>query len=528
MVKRRTAMPAQATSERERIIKTPKHWLLFGLAVLASLGGVYINRSYVMDDALITLRYSYNFAQYNVPIWNPADLTRPSMGYTSLLWLTSNTIPAVFVKNKDVLVVLAKLISIPFLVIVVGVITRKVMSLSMSFALKVLIILAIFLQFGYGFHVNSAMETILFTCLVLLTVRAYAENSYRVAYICGVLAFLTRPEGAILVGLLCFWDLTQRRIKQMLIGGVAFVSVVSVVIAVLHAWYGDILPNSFYIKQTGFFSTASLRYTFLFVFTLALPYALMAGYSAFSIRDRTSRYMWFAAITYLVYYIAVKPLMNVLYRYQWPVLVLLTHASLPTFEYLAASFQKRKTVLTILLLALFVIDIGYGLGAHYFSTVTGTATENLIKIGKKMSEFAVSDRWLVYHDAGFICYYSNWNTYETIGLTNRQIATQQVQATDFYNSPDVQVVLNNFDLTNELGKQKQMMLTEQLSEFGFQHFGNLSTLMEPGRRNFAVGVYVRDMDLANEIFQDINLTPEMRPHPVYNLYRIVKRVLKGR
>src|SRR5438034_5675801 len=75
----RAAVRATATIARREFL------VLSGLAFLLLGCGIYLTRAYVMDDALITLRYSFNLARHGQAIWNQADLAHPSQGYTTVL-----------------------------------------------------------------------------------------------------------------------------------------------------------------------------------------------------------------------------------------------------------------------------------------------------------------------------------------------------------------------------------------------------------------------------------------------------------
>ena len=155
--------------------------------------------------------------------------------------------------------------------------------------------------------------------------------------------------------------------------------------------------------------------------------------------------------------------------------------------------------------------------------------QNLIQIGKTMAFYRDPDLWLSYHDAGAVCYYSDWNTYETVGLTNGQLARKQIQVSDIYARPDVQIILKNFDLT--AGKQQAALdrFTQDLEPYGYQHFRNLPILFVPGQRDFVVAVYTRNTDFADEVFRNINLeaaSPEATLS--YTLYRIAKDLVRER
>lgn len=502
-------------------------WIFLGFSILISLCSVYITRDYFMDDALITLRYSYNFAKFGMPIWNRADFENPSMGYTSLLWMAINAIPALFTTNKDVLVFMAKFFSVVPLIGIVVLISREIFSLPISTPLKFLASFIIFSQFGYGLHVNSAMETMLFSCIVLLTVKAYAEGHYQLAYVFGALSFLTRPEGALLVGLLCFWDLINRRIKNALIGGIAFSFLVVGTLSLLYYWYGDVLPNTFYAKQEVLNMEALVR-TVFFIATLALPFLIMSMYAAFFLKNEMSGYMFFSAVIYLIYYLTVDPIMNAMSRYQWPCLVLVTYASIPALDFLGANIKRYKIMATVLLLMLITLNVSNALGASYFADATGHAMKNLVVIGKAMGEYRDSDKWLVYHDAGTIVYFSDWNTHETIGLTNRPLVKGQIRLTDIYKNPDAQIVMRNFDLMSEGQQADEIEYTKMLALYGYQHVRDFPILLVTDQRNFVIAVYARDMDFANKVFRDVKMIPSLQPNISYVLYNIIKEIVRGR
>jgi hypothetical protein len=438
-----------------------------------------------------------------------------------------NTIPALFTNNKDILILMAKFFSFASLMVIVGLISWEIFSLSISTLFKFLAAFIVFSQVGYGLHVNSAMETMLFSCIVLLTVRAYSDNHYRLAYVFGALSFLVRPEGAILFGLLCFWDLINRRISRAFISGVVFSLLVVGILALLYFWYGDVLPNTFYAKQE-LFNTEALKLTAFFIVTLALPFLIMSFYATFFLKNKKSFYLCFSAIVFIIYYVTVDPRMNVQSRYQWPSLVLLTYASIPTFYFLSTNIKRYKIAITILLLMFVITNIGNGFGASYFADATGHAMKNLVIIGKKMGEYRDPDKWLVYHDAGTICYYSDWNTYETIGLTNRQIAKGQIRQVDIYKKSNAQIVLRNFDLMSEGQQAAELEYTKMLSLYGYQHIQDIPILFVTGQRNFVVAVYARDISFANTIFQNIDLTAPLQPNLSYVLYSIAKKIIRGR
>src|SRR5947208_6800427 len=121
--------------------------------------GVYLTRLYVMDDNLITLRYSFNHARHGHAIWNQADATHPSLGYTTVLWMLINAVPALFSDHKDLLVVCCKLIGLIPMAVMAFLLVGPISRMPVSRTFRAAVVLVIFSQVVYGFHANSGMET---------------------------------------------------------------------------------------------------------------------------------------------------------------------------------------------------------------------------------------------------------------------------------------------------------------------------------------------------------------------------------
>jgi len=274
---------------------------LVGLSMALLLAGIAATRCYLMDDALITLRYSFNLARHGHAIWNQADAAQPSLGYTTVAWMLLNALPACFTDNKDALVLACKLLGLFPLAGLVLLLVAPISRMPVPFPFRIAVVAAIFSQVLYGFHLNSGMETLLFSCLILLAVRAAAEDDRSIeAYVFGTLAFLTRPEGAVVVGLLLFWDLRRGRTRQAARGGLGFALAALALALVLHAYYGTVLPNAFYVKQRCV-SLSSAKHTVKFLASLALPYLPLAAYAAYRLENTASRYCWQAAVVYSAY-----------------------------------------------------------------------------------------------------------------------------------------------------------------------------------------------------------------------------------
>jgi hypothetical protein len=483
-------------------------------------GGVYLTRAYVMDDALITLRYSFNLARHGEAIWNQGDATNPSRGYTSVLWMLVNAVPALFTENKDLLVLSCKwmgLVPLAALVLpLVGAISR--MPVPRSFRIGV--ILAVFSQVVYGFHCNSGMETLLFASLILLTIVTYAQGGRSVhAYLLGTLAFLTRPEGALVVALMILWDLRQRRVRQAALGCACFSLTALCVGLWLQSVYGSVLPNAFYVKQ-GYGSLRSLKFTVSFLVQIALPYLPLAAYSVYRLKDSSSRYCWSAAALFTAYYITVTPQMNVLSRYQWPVLLLLIGAALPALRQLgegitAPGWTRHRQLAAATLALVGLVNIRSAWLAVPFAGVAGSQQQSLITLGKALAEHRDEERWMAYGDVGAICYYSDWNTYDTVGLNTWPIATGSVTPVEVYGYRHTDLVLlNGGKVRWAMSQQAYREMDSRLRRLGYRYAGSVPIGSTSARERWEVLLFARDLPRARRVLRSVQAALHRPASPV--------------
>ena len=406
-------------------------WLLFGVASVCIAASLNATRLYVMDDALITLRYSLNFARYGRPVWNHADLSHPGSGYayTSVLWMLTNTLPALLTRDRDLLVAISRLILLLPLALIVLIMVSRIGRMAVALSDRVVVTVALFSLALYGFHLNSAMETLAFCCLVLLTVVAYSpQRQGGIAYLFATLAFLTRPEGALLCLLIGFQDIRSGNLRRAVAGIAGLVLTALALGLIMKLAYGHALPNSFYVKQRHALSAWSLTMTGEFLLTVALPFIPLAMLSVYRIKDPAAALAWSAALLFLGYYLTVQPIMNHFYRFQMPALILLTYASLPAIERILTRIrskarpQWRAAAAGLLLLAV-LCDVTALRQTISWSGQYGTVMSNFIALGKAIRRGAVDERWLVFDWAGAVPYYSDWDTCDMYGLTDLRFSS---------------------------------------------------------------------------------------------------------
>jgi hypothetical protein len=511
---------------------------LLGISFVLLLGGILLTHAYLMDDALITLRYSFNLARHGHAIWNQADAAHPDLGYTTFSWMLLNALPALFTTNKDALVLACKLLGLLPLVGIVLLLVAPISRMPVPLLFRIAVVGAIFSQAVYGFHLNSGMETLLFSALILLTVCTYARESRSAwAYAYGTLAFLTRPEGALIVALLLFWDLRRGRLRPAAAGGVGFALAVLALGGILFAYYGAVLPNAFYVKQR-YLSLGGVLHTVKFLASLALPYLPLAAYSTYRLKHPASRYCWAAAAVYTAYYLSVVPVMSVFSRYQWPVLVLLTYASLPAFQKLGERISEpgltrpRQLAVAVFLLAA-LVNLRSSLAAAHMARSAGVAEQNLIALGKAMAKHRDGSRWMAYCDAGAVCYYSDWNSYDTMGLNTRQIADGSVKPLQVYGYRNTDLVMLNRGDAWPTGPcwpsaRDCDELAERLGKLGYHPASGVPIFTEGGKQRWVIALFARSVPRARTLLREVQVASEAPESPLEQARAVVERMAKGR
>jgi hypothetical protein len=287
------------------------------------------------------------------------------------------------------------------------------------------------------------------------------------------------------------------------------------------------------VKQK-YASLSSLKGAVKFLASIAFPFLLLAAYAAYRLKNTTSRYCWNAAAVYTAYYLTVSPLMNVFSRYQWPVLVLLTYASLPAFEKLGGGNTERRRLAVGVLIILALVNLHSGLTACSLATSAGTAERNLIALGKAMAKYRDGSKWLAYHDAGAVCYYSDWNTYDLMGLNTSQIAMGSIKPMQVYRYGNTDLVIQNrlaagsVDTKDESSSaQGCRELRTRLGRLGYQYAGSVPMLTEGSEPRFEVVLFARSLARVKALLQDLRVVPEAPVTPLYRAYALGGSLLRA-
>lgn len=310
--------------------------LIAALSVLFLLwSGLFIQRSSfitidkqrsfsLFDDAMISMRYAWNFSHGNGLVWNPGEYVQ---GYTNLLMvLIMSLITLVLSKTMSVLAVqvLGSL-----LVLFVAYLNARVAVLifldgerERNRTFFILTFMCGFLYYPLVYWSLMGMETGLLSVLLIASVyfafhysRSLRNSSLYLFSLAGGAAFLTRNDSIIFFVILCAYiymdSVIERNYKRLLHSFLATTGVYFVIVAgqlfFQHWYYGEWLPNTYTLKMTGmplYFRLAS-GFGFITPFISETGSVLLLGLISLLIgpsREKlTLLSLQFAAIFYQIY-----------------------------------------------------------------------------------------------------------------------------------------------------------------------------------------------------------------------------------
>lgn len=278
----------------------------------------------LFDDAMISMRYAWNLSHGLGPVWNAGERVE---GYTNFLMmlimalatgLFSKSVAALSIQILGILTVLAT----AFVTMKIGQLLLRDESQSRRQLLSLLFFISIVCYYPLSFWSLMGMETGLATLWLALAVYAAFKSAahhphlFTTAIYLG-LAFLTRNETALYAGLIWAYVLAsallQRKPNQLrnlpwqgwritpqpwkyIIGATALYSLFIIgLLAFRYAYYGEWLPNTYYLKVSGISALQRLQQGYDFVQPFFLESALLLFGSIVGLMVDSRRPKWLLA-----------------------------------------------------------------------------------------------------------------------------------------------------------------------------------------------------------------------------------------
>ncbi len=383
---------------------------------------------WLVDDSFIIFRYSENLARSGELNWNIGE--NPTEGYTGV---ALPVLIAIAIK-LGISPVLATHILGVFFFFCGGL---MLLLLLRGFNLGSTVALALYFTAPFMFtHAWSGLETTMFTTAILFAVYAAISRRRLLFSFAILLLSFTRPEG-VLLSIILLILYRPVSLKTVLL----YIIPCTLYFVWRWAYYGQLLPNTFYAKSLlGKIDSKNVQ-TLRKFFTTYLPQpALLA--LIFITWDSFKKYKYliagisaFAFIT-LFNYLCSFLIMNYSYRFFVPFYPLALLA-------IGGIIQSAKINVKVILLAalLTVPQVNRNVRRmdperDYSSTHYKMLQDEHIKIGRFLRHAISPDEWLIVHaDAGSIPYYSGLKTVDFGRLNDEYLAR---------NDPDVDEAADYF------------------------------------------------------------------------------------
>lgn len=376
--------------------------------------------SFPFDDAYITFRYAQNFANGNGIVWNIGG--PPTEGYTNFLLVLILSPFAFF--HADLMMV-SQAIGIVS-TILTGIFIYKFIRQISESDLQPIVTSIIYLLLPFTWaNAFNGLETSLFISLVLASFYFAIKKKWDVAFILVSFLCLTRPEGAlagIILAVASIYRIDRPQRSQAIRAIITYFIVPMTVYAAFKLFYfGNLLPNSFYIKtgDGGFHGVQSFR-------EFVVSNAVLLGISLYALwRHPNERKMllpiliWSSAL--ILFYLWPEPLQGFYFRFEWPSIPALVTAT--AFVISIDKIRWRSMFLFILVIVL--------QGALSISLLRRDMQLATIERGRQIyHELGLALHSIPNHehisfafqDVGAIPYYSEMQNIDLVGLNTTAIA----------------------------------------------------------------------------------------------------------
>jgi arabinofuranosyltransferase len=216
-------------------------------------------RYYVLfDDAMISMRYAQNLAAGNGPVWNAGS--QPVEGYTNPLWVAFMALFHLFPIPPATISLCIQVSGVVFMVAALFLIRKIADNLSGSSLVALLAVILTAFYAPLNNWVLLGMEVSLLILIICVAVWLAMEILRRERfspwlYVLLGIGTLVRIDMAVpYLVILSFLVLTDRpRRRQHLLWGVGLLLVfVGGQTLIRWLYYGDILPNTYYLKMSGY------------------------------------------------------------------------------------------------------------------------------------------------------------------------------------------------------------------------------------------------------------------------------------
>ena len=434
-----------------RLKLNPSRLLLVTIAILVLIAW---NNRFTFDDAFISFRYSEHLAQGHGLVWNIGEA--PIEGYTNFLWTLLMSVAFILSIDPELF---SWIISIGCFVGSLLGTYYLAKGITNNPYWGVIAVILLGTNFTFNAFATSGLETQCQTMLLILSIYCvYCTHTSKVpshtllliTSLLFALALMTRLDSVVMVGILGLACLryiskspTDTRQKLMSIMAISLPSIILVGGWLLWklSFYGDILPNTFYVKADTKFLAAVLKRgsIYIVVFWLSywlLPFILLIVYRVFRRTIHPFEIVLFIMLLLWTVYLFYVGGDFMEFRFMVAILPLLMVQIVATI----AQYSNRKYLQVGLLLIILGGSASHALTFHdsplrvRMHSIQGMQNTQIYSfsdwdgIGQVLGEAFNYDRsiTLAMTPAGLIPYYSKARAIDMLGLNDAWIARNGV------------------------------------------------------------------------------------------------------
>jgi len=418
-----------------------------GLASLVLLIGLFLVHAlqydFIIDDAYISFRYAQHLVEGQGLVFNPGERVE---GYSNLLWVLSlaagmwaGIAPELLARTLGIGSAVVGLVLVWRLAL------RHLPEQPARQWLALLPVAMLATNRSYAAWATGGLETRCFAVLVLwsvLQLDAETERSVPWSAVPMVLLLGMRVDGFVPVGVMLLWLLVRRGGKPGR-HGIQLAAVIAAAIAALEtfrlSYYGDWLPNTFYVKVPEPALGAGLDYLTNAALDYGLPLPLLLG--AFAVvrlrRRRGIAGLLLALCLAQLGYVGAVGGDHFEYRLLdpvWPLAALLVLFGITALRP-ATHFWKRRAAFAMILLVVVWNGRPALSGFPDNDAVRSIEQEAAFcrqwdRIGRWFERSAAPDEIIALRPVGVIPYRSGLRSMDMHGLTDREIARRPPNAGD--------------------------------------------------------------------------------------------------
>jgi arabinofuranosyltransferase len=383
------------------------------------------------DDLMISMRYARNLATGHGPVWNPGEHVE---GYTNPLWMAVMAVVHLLQVGdaKSSLVIrLVNLALMGWVLVLAERLLRRLLP-DPGLALPALLLpLALCYDLLYwGLH---GFETTLLTAVFLLFLaRVLDEEETGISIgtwlLLGLLP-LIRSDAHALFAAGALFAVSVAHDRSRALRGVAIAAIAPVAhLAFRYAYYGELLPNTYYLKVAGNSLAVRLRAGASYVAYFSVfywMYALLSGIGAWAGGKGVKRTLLLSLLVPIASTVWVGGDMYFGARFLAPLVPVLMVVALATVRDVCAGREPAERALIASLVLSTFVGTGFllvlGAGFSLIRLDNGGPVQSLIT-ALTIAKNAGPDAKVAVHAAGMVPYFSRRPAIDVLGKTDPVVA----------------------------------------------------------------------------------------------------------